>query len=684
MRSLFLIVLLMALGLVLVPTTSHGTSLPADSQPARAQEPGITVIDSDNTQFEAVISVPALTTQALRGPDAVAYTALFLPEQETRLVTAGEGAGQIGIPYVSYLVAIPAGSTPVLTVARATMGATMSNTLPYPVQRAPVDQEPDPYFGDFPFVRDETVYSQDRAFPAEGVVQVQRLGQLRGLELVRVNVATALANPIQRTLQPVVSAHIRLTFEGGTGFFLPQRALRAFESHFLPLYQLAVNYDAVPPYTDPDFPIADCIGYEMLIITPPNFRDEAEPLAAWKLKQGISTRIVEIGNGEGQTGSTKEEIRAYIKAQYDQCNVRPSYVLLFGDESVVPGWPLEYEVYGSDGELEEMKLTTTDHPYSVLHTLGDTETVPLPDIIVGRIPTNASWEMVTVVNKIINYEKAPPNVPAFYQNAMMASYFQCCSEEAPEGTTSRGYIATSEKIRDRLLIEGYGVQRIYNASTQFHPTYSGDVTPRYYSDGSALPPALAPGSGFAWNGDTAAIEAAFEAGRFLVIHRDHGNEVSWGNPPFGNGSVDDLDNSNRLPVVLSVECRAGVELAPAFLTEKGGGAVGVMAATGDTPTGPDDLLALGAIDAIWPDMLPDVGGDSSIRRLGNVVNYGKLYVIFKDWDSVQDRIMYMVHTFGDPTLRVWTRSPYLYPPLPLGYRVSGVSTRAWTIQYPVE
>jgi hypothetical protein len=54
-----------------------------------------------------------------------------------------------------------------------------------------------------------------------------------------------------------------------------------------------------------------------------------------------------------------------------------------------------------------------------------------------------------------------------------------------------------------------------------------DTTPRHYFDGTPLPAELGPESDFSWDGSTQDIIDAFNAGRFLIMHRDHGGPDQW-------------------------------------------------------------------------------------------------------------------------------------------------------------
>ena len=79
-----------------------------------------------------------------------------------------------------------------------------------------------------------------------------------------------------------------------------------------------------------------CLGEELLILTPPVFRQHADTLAQWKRDKGISTNVFEVNDGDSSGPDTAEEIVQFIGTRYQTCNVRPWYILLFGDVEHIP------------------------------------------------------------------------------------------------------------------------------------------------------------------------------------------------------------------------------------------------------------------------------------------------------------------------------------------------------------
>ena len=149
-----------------------------------------------------------------------------------------------------------------------------------------------------------------------------------------------------------------------------------------------------------------------------------------------------------------------------------------------------------------------------------------------------------------------------------------------------------------------------------------------------LPADLRAGSGFGWNGSTQDLINAFNAGRFLIMHRDHGWQDGWANPLFNSNHVtNNLTNGALQPVVFSVNCASaffdnetaggdynttmgGVYFAERLLRKSDGGAVGVLEDTGNSPTWANSAMTRGFFDALWPETVPGFGDNTRKFRLG--------------------------------------------------------------------
>ncbi|MBX3014932.1 MAG: hypothetical protein KF832_25650 [Caldilineaceae bacterium] len=687
------------------------TCPPAQQQPVietpelpifnQKEQTNVEILQADNTVFAAVVDLPQAQLWPVKASDGKSYTELAVPGVDLD----SSAPGQPGVPVIRRILAIPRGAKVHVAGVDMKVAKRMDKVLLLPAQPEPVDalhQQENPgddempapeTFMDKPFTIDEKAYASAEPFPAQ-VVSVQPLGRVRDLDLVQLSIASGQYIPAKQHLALFDKVHLEIKFEGGEGGFLPRTRMdNPFDNHAQPLYELALNYRIVEKYPFPGDLLPNlCWGYEYLIVTDPAFRTAADNLRTWKIQKGISTKVVETGNDAGDAGTTKEQIQQYIRNQFNNCIIRPSYVLLLGDAEHINPFYRNTNSGGNAG---------TDLDYALMDNADI-----LPDLAIGRIPVDTLDQANTVINKIINYEKSPPFAPTYYRSLSFASYFQCCRNDvADDGRTVRSFIETSELVRDELTGLGYSVERIYTTDTSYHPEYVGrDATPRKYRNGAALPAALAPGSGFAWDGNTEDIVNAFNDGRFLVFHRDHGWSGGWGDPRFATGDIDDLTNGSRPSVVYSVNCASGlfdnetnggnvngVYWAEKLLRHDNGGAVGIIGDTRNSPTWANSALSRGLFDATWPGVVPE-GGATSIRRLGDILNYGKSYLAGQvgvaqtagsvSQTSANDDII-LYHVYGDPTMQMWTSNPWFIR-LPKLYEIVKFDPTIWQLRYPME
>ncbi len=728
------VLLLQVLLLALTP------ALPVAAQefppPERPIHNGVDAVDvkvlaADNKELRVSYAFPAPQLWITEGEEKVNYLQFAIPGMEQAYGELGKPA----VPFYSRLLALPQGAEVTVADFEVERGDSV-NQLLYPVQESPVDlpahqegeeKPPIEAYQDPPFTINDDFYNGDNLYP-EAPVLVEVLGELGNLRLARVSVATAEYNTAKQQLTFFKAVRFTLAFTKGKEYFLTERDLIDFNRPDEGIVGLLLNRDIVHKAPG-KFEVSSytCLGYEYLIITDPLFRSAADNLAAAKRSAGISTHVVETGTGSGKAGSTRTAIKTYIQDRYDECLIQLNYVLLLGDAEHIAPW------YNRTYGLSSLALDTpgSDLEYSLL--AGNDL---LPDVALGRIPVDTLAQANTVVNKIINYEQTPPTQANFYEDVTLAGYFQCCRPRVFEwvisllnplqlvdGITSRSFIETAELAYNELSGEGYNVRRIYASNNGYHndnspagfwnyynPT-TRDTTPRIYYNQAPLPAALAPGN-FAWNGDALDVVDAFNDGTFLILHRDHGFKNGWGDPDFRLDNHSQLTNGTMTPVVYSINCASGLfdneTRDPANdnynynttmnetywaedLLRRSGGAVAVIGDTRNSPTWANSALARGLIDATWPGTVPE-GGNTRTRRLGKILNYGKLYLlgqvgVAQTAGSVSNRHaegdVLMFHLFGDPTMKMWKANPNNNTPSP-SYTLQPAAPGSWTFTNSAE
>lgn len=232
-------------------------------------------------------------------------------------------------------------------------------------------------------------------------------------------------------------------------------------------------------------------GADYILITHPDFLDEAQRLADFRVSQGLRVAVVrvddlydEFNGGVFNPGA----IRDFIAYALDNWQApAPAYVTLFGDayqdyrdnlgtgtRNYVPAQVIESNIFGQ---------VPSDNWYVAVH--GDDF---LPDLFVGRLSAKTADQAAAIVDKLIAYDANPPDVSWNSRVTMVTD------DDSP------AFAALSES----LLAE----------------------TPFYYDrqrlDAADYPP------DDPTKDLTADIRRAFDDGSILLNYTGHGSTIRWG------------------------------------------------------------------------------------------------------------------------------------------------------------
>ncbi|MGH2897625.1 MAG: C25 family cysteine peptidase, partial [Solirubrobacteraceae bacterium] len=492
--------------------------------PSTLSEAKATVMKSDENGITLRVRLPQLQFVSEQG-GGKSFTKLVAPGTETP-----GNPGQPGIPVSSEVIAVPDGAQ-LEVKATKTESFTIGGVEVFPIQPDPVDQaggqSPAPNFLSGPFARQPFVKEGRTSGPVPAAPAFGRaLGQARDLNIAGLHFPSAQYNPRTDTLKVFTRLDVRVTFSGGSKAFTGALG-SPWETAQNRIAGGLLNAGAIRKFVRPI--VYQPCGEELLVITNPSTLASANTYATARRAAGFLTRVFQTGTPT--VGTTTASIQAFIRSHVNSpfC-IRPSYVTIIGDDELVPTFTT-----GPGG-------IPSDNPYS---TKNDTD--ELPDLAVGRVLGNDVAQIDAQLAKIIHYETSPPTGPML-SRALIAAQFQDTDGEGQvnDGQENRTFIQFAETARNGLVGRGVAVDRIYTDN----PT----TNPKKFNDGTDLPAALKKPT-FAWDGDGADVSAAWNQGRFMVVHRDHGWSDGWGDPFFTTTEVDALTNDNEnLPVVLSINC----------------------------------------------------------------------------------------------------------------------------------
>jgi len=445
-------------------------------------------------------------------------------------------------------------------------------------------------------------------------------------------------------------------------------------------------------YDDPGIDnkvVTNAESYDMVIIAPEDFSELLQPLVNHKNDHGLNTFIKTTeGIYSEYTGRDKpEQIKYFIKDAKETLNI--TYVLLVGGlKSYIyandkddcnqgsTDWhvPVRYtnikysdevgcisdlyysDLYRYNESSEEWEFEDWDSNGNSIfaeYSFSNNDEIDCnPDVHIGRLACRNKAEVEIMVNKIINYEKSPPeDKPWFKKMIGIAGKTFYLTNGQPDGE--------------------------FNCDMAFD--YMGNLVDdpvRVYAsnrDTGGLSPI------------TADIITAISQGAGYVFFQGHGNPMSW-NTIWHDGKYPEdwiggltiyqfgkLSNDEKLPVVVVGGCHNGlfnVTLIKTLLSNRlgdnlwywtGGSPApvcfswglcilpegGAIASTGNTGYGsdPSDILELNFFYEIGQNGATTFGGAHSgaIRK----------YITEKSRLGLSDAFFITIHqVFGDPSLKL--------------------------------
>lgn len=520
------------------------------------------------------------------------------------------------------------------------------------IEIAPAAQIPFDTEEAIPAVRGEA-YQKNAFFPGK-IVQAQTT-EIRGMTMAVVNINPFQYNPVTKELRVIKNIELNVEIFGGNGSYVENRFRNKYWDQILD--DLVLNNNDIPKvdYGQNNSNNKDAAGCEYLIIVPNNedFLPWADSIKLFRTEQGIPTQVVTIDEVGGNDLSS---IKNYINNVYETWDPVPAGVLLMAD-------------YGNDANTITSK--TYPHPYSgnfiTDNYFADYTGNDLPDFVFARMTGRTYAEMETMVTKFLEYERTPPTDFDFYNKPITAlgwqteRWFQICSESVG------GY------MKNVLGKDPVRINAVYGGNPNVDPwstaTNTTQVVNYFGPMGQGYIPAT-PGELGGWTGGNANdVVNALNDGAFILQHRDHGMESGWGEPAFTMSYIDQLNNVGELSHIFSINCLTGrFDVSGECFAEKfhrytNGGALSLTAASQVSYSFVNDAYVWGLYDNMWPDFMPDYGGNLIEERefrpaFGNAS--GKYFLSFNNWayNTGSKQITYrLFHHHGDAFNIIYTEVP---------------------------
>lgn len=379
-------------------------------------------------------------------------------------------------------------------------------------------------------------------------------------------------------------------------------------------------------------------GADYVVVTHRKFLAAAERLAGWRETSGgggYRTKVVttdDIYNTYGDGGVSPKAIKDFLTHAYQSWTPpAPTYVVLFGDgtydfrgiETKIHAEPPELDGYIPTHYIrtDSFGRTASDHWYVTVS--GHDE---FTDMYIGRLSVETVNQAEAVVNKILAYEQAPPNGDWRRRIISVAD---------DEVSNSGDFIfrkSLDEIAKDHTRL-GYETVEIFLEDI----TDEVEAKP---DDFDVHPQRVA---------KDMIIEALGE-GAVLAQYAGHGGNTVWAHEIiFDNVSVDQVDETDKIPFMLVLSCYNGYfdkpgepSMAEKLLRKERGGIIGMLSATRLTYGSGNDALNRIIFDMVFK---------RNVRQLGPLSFDSKVELLMTEGTGQID-VMMEYTLFGDPALQI--------------------------------
>ncbi|NLK49420.1 MAG: Gingipain R, partial [Candidatus Cloacimonetes bacterium] len=480
------------------------------------------------------------------------------------------------LPLSRQIIAVPEAANvtvSMVSASRETISlATRGVNYPIMPRQAPVPKCDNPE--DMPFLIERDFYntSQWTSYPE---IRVEELGHMRGMRLYALDFTPLQYNPALKQVTIIREAEVRVDFIGAN--HAATQELR--DKYYSPAFNGVFQSTLLNPVSTRGSLNRYPMGY--VIITPANFVDALQPFVDWKKKEGFNVILATTS----ETGSTASAIKGYLQNIWDSAtpeNPAPSYLMIVGDVAQVPSnTGVTSSAHITD--LTYVRLQGNDY---------------LPEMYFGRFSATTPAEVTNQVNKTLMHEMyTMPDDSYLAKSVLIAGVDSYWSTSHANGAIN------------------------YATTNYFNPSHGIDSQTFLY-----------PASG----SSASQIVQRVSEGAGYVNYTAHGSETSWADPSFTISNVNNLQNTNKYPVVVGNCCvtsafDVGICFAEAWLRAVDKGAVVYIGGTNNTYWDEDYWWAVG-----YKPPIPSSGSGSPFVP-GRTGNYDALFhengEPFEDWSN---------------------------------------------------
>ncbi len=437
------------------------------------QEPGRTILSIDLAELK-------YEQNAVNGE--IEYS-VSLPDDFEMSRGAYLGPQDVLLPTITRIIAVPFDSEPTVKI----LGSSYKEFERFNL--APADDE-----------ALASYRSSDNDFSMNfqaNLVVGENAGIMRDLRLYSVTISPVRYDPENSTLLVYDNIEIEITHSGSKMTRYDGKISEAFS----PIYKSILDNPLV-------FDPIEITRGAYWIIYPDAYLEYLDPLIEWNKTRGFSVRL--IAKGDIGSNPTYVNIKNYIVALFDTCDVKPDYIAIVGDVTMPNNYGIPTRNYSNphgSGDIE------SDNYYTFIE--GNDY---FPEVLIGRISVYSVTHLNQYIAKLFAYERTPyMGDTEWYHRASVSS-----------GGDDGYFVSpriTKMLCREFMMNNGYTF-----VDTMF--------------DSSGNIPA-------------SRVISSINSGVSFVNYRGYGDATGWTYPRFVSSSISQLSNGPRYPIMTSIVCGTG-------------------------------------------------------------------------------------------------------------------------------
>ena len=446
--------------------------------------------------------------------------------------------------------------------------------------------------------------------------------------------------------------------------------------------QLVINpEDVEDPMPSEAFPqikasISPTDSVDYLIITSSSLSSSFDDLVAWKRTKGIRTEVISIDSIDHQytDGTIQLKIKNCLHDYKENRGLK--YVLLGGDNTIVPVQYCFAEVMNSEDSLSITNMPS-DLYYACFGGSFDwdgngngiggevADSIDFaPSIFVSRLPIRTQEHITAYLEKLLCYEKDPLSKP-WHDNILMAG---CQLDKKPVGEHSDAEVKADS---------------LYN--NIIHPYWSGNRV-KFFDTYTDFPG----GEDYPLNVDN--FQTQLQKGYSFIEMGTHGEEKEWSleNNEFYRDTVASKLQNEGFTIITTVACLTNAFdsshvnfpdpcLSEVFIRNPNSGVVAYLGCSreGFTSTGDSTLTNSYSYEK---DFYKNLFYNSKrFRNYAEIVAIAKIQNINSCGTDGEDRwIQLGLNPVGDPEMPIYTYTPVEFDNCAISFIDSGIAVNTGT------